>query len=138
MSIAENKILIEKYIDEIWNKGNMNIIDELTSPGYVRYVTLPDMTLNQEGQKKRIAAFRKAFPDVHVTIEDLVAEGEKVTVRVSIRGTHQHQFQDIAPTGKAILITAIDIIRIADGRIAEHWGITDQQSLLQQIGGKIR
>lgn len=137
MSIAENKVLVQRYIEEVWNKGNLNIIDELTSSGYVRFIALPDVTLNSEGQKKRIAAFRTAFPDVHVTIEDMTAEKDKVTVRVSIRGTHQQQFQGIEPTGRQILITAIDIVRIADGRIVEHWGVTDQLSLLQQLGGKI-
>jgi predicted ester cyclase len=134
MSPEENKNIIRRYIEEMWNKGNSGIIDELTTPNYIRYIAGPGGRLDREGQKKRISGFRAAFPDIHVTIEDLVAESDRVAVRVSITGTHQQQFQGIAPTGRRISITAIDIIHISKGKIVEHWGVTDQLTMLQQIG----
>jgi steroid delta-isomerase-like uncharacterized protein len=134
MSIEENKTIVRRYVEEAWNKGNVDIIDELMAPNYARHIAGPGGALNREGNKQRIAGLRAAFPDIQVTVEDIVAEADKVTIRVSMNGTHQKQFQGIAPTGKQVSITAIDIIRLTDGKIVDHWGVADQLALLQQLG----
>jgi len=130
--LAANKAAIRRYLDEAWNKGNMDIIDELMAPEYVRY--FPTMQLDREGQKQRIAGFRRAFPDLHLDVDRILAEGDHVAFRVSIRGTHQGPFRGIAPTGKHVTITATDIVRLDNGKVIEHWGNLDELSLLQQLG----
>ncbi|MEJ2558224.1 MAG: ester cyclase [Anaerolineae bacterium] len=82
MSVEGNKTIVRRYLDEAGNKGNLGIIDELMAPDYARYTTGPVGALNRESQKQRIAGFRAAFPDIHVTIEDIVSEADKVTVQV--------------------------------------------------------
>ncbi len=134
MSTEENKAAIRRYIDEAWNKGNVNIIDEVMAPDYIRYMNEPGKSLNREGQKQRILGFRKAFPDLHLAIEDMVAEGDKVSFRMFMRGTHQGTIMGIDPTGREITLSAIDIARFADGKIVEQWGQMDTLGLLQQLG----
>ena len=136
MSTEENKATVRRYLEEAWNKGNVGIIDELMASDYSRYMSGPAQPLNREGQKQRITSFHKAFPDIHLTIEDLVAEGDKVVFRITIRGTHQGAFMGIAPTGKPVTVSAIDIARFADGKIVEHWGQMDSLGLMQQLGGQ--
>ena len=101
---------------------------------YARYMSGPAQPLNREGQKQRITAFRKAFPDLHLTIDDLISEGDQVVFRVTVRGTHQGAFMGISPTGKSVTVTAIDIARFVNGKIVEHWGQMDSLGLMQQLG----
>jgi predicted ester cyclase len=89
MSTEDNKAHVRCYLEEAWNKGNVGIIDELMASDYARYMSGPAQPLNREGQKQRITAFRKAFPDLHLTMDDLIAEGDQVVFRVTVRGTHQ-------------------------------------------------
>ncbi len=134
MSVEENKAIVKRYLDEAWNKGNVNILDEVASPNYARYVAGQDKPLDREGQKQRITGFRKAMPDLHLSIDDLFGEGDRVVFRVTVRGTQQEPFMGAAPTGKQITVPAIDIVRIADGKIADHWGLMDTFGLRQQLG----
>ncbi len=105
MSTEENKALVRRYLEEAWNKGNVGILDELMASDYARYMSGQASPLNREGQKQRITAFHKAFPDLHLTIDDLVAEGDKVVFRITVRGTHQGAFMGISPTGKLVTVT---------------------------------
>lgn len=132
MPAEEHKAIIRRYLDEAWNKGNVDIIDELMAPTYARYMGVA-APLNREGQKQRILGFRRGFPDLHVTVEDLFAEGDRVGFRLVLRGTHQGEFMRIAPTGKQVAVVAIDIARFVDGKVVEHWGQTDTLGLLQQL-----
>ncbi len=134
MSTEENKATIRRYIEEAWNKGNVAIIDELMAPSYARYMAGSAPPLDREGQKQRIKGFLNAFPDLRLTIEDLVAEGDKVVFRMTGRGTHHSAFMGIAPTGKPMTITIIDIARFANGQVVEHWGNRDDLGMLQQLG----
>jgi len=88
-------------------------------------------------QEQRIIDFQAAFPDLHFTIEDLVAEGDRVVFRATMRGTHQGLFRDIAPTGRPIAVAVLDIVRVADGAFAEQWGGPDLLDLLQQLGAVV-
>jgi len=134
MSAEENKAIVRRYLDEAWNRGNVNILDEVTAPTYARYLAGLDTPLDQEAQKQRIASFHKAMPDVHLSIDDLFAEGDRVVFRITLRGTHQGTFMGAAPTGKPITVTAIDIVRMVDGKIVDHWGQMDTLGLRQQLG----
>jgi predicted ester cyclase len=134
MSAEENKAIIRRYIEEAWNKGNVNIIDQVMADNYARYIPGPELPLDREGQKQRIRAFRLAFPDFHLTIDDMVAEGDKVAFRMTGTGTQHGTFMGIAPTGRQTTITIIDIARFASGKIVEHWGNRDELGMLLQLG----
>ena len=130
--VAANKAAVRRYLDEAWNKGNLGIIDELMAPGYVRYT--PAGQLDREGQKQRIAGFRQALPDLHAEVDRILAEDDQVAFRIMMRGAHQGPLLGVAPTGKAVKITATDIVRMENGRVVEHWGNMDELGLLRQLG----
>jgi steroid delta-isomerase-like uncharacterized protein len=132
MSTEDNKALIRRLYAEVMHKGNMTSADELISPRYVEHVPLP--TPGREGLKELVRTARSGFPDLHPTIEDLVAEGDRVAVRVVARGTHQNTFMGTPASGKAVEWREIHIYRVVDGQIVEHWAQVDFLSLLQQIG----
>ncbi|OGT80650.1 MAG: hypothetical protein A3H91_15255 [Gammaproteobacteria bacterium RIFCSPLOWO2_02_FULL_61_13] len=135
MSTDRNKELYWRFMSEVANKGNMKIADEILSPQVKEYEKLPPgYPPTGEGIKRLFAMLRNAFPDLHISIEDQLAEGDKVVARVTLRGTHQGDFLGIAPTHRPIAYEAIDISRFADGRMVEHWGIPDYLTLLQQLG----
>jgi steroid delta-isomerase-like uncharacterized protein len=134
MSAEENKAIIRRYIEEAWNKGNVNIIDQLMAENYARHMAGPEPPLNREGQKQRIRAFRRAFPDFHLTIDDMIAERDEVAFRMTGTGTQEGTFRGIAPTGRQTSIIIIEIARFADGKIVEQWGSRDDLGMLQQLG----
>ena len=134
MSTEENKALVHRYIEEAWNKGNVGVIDELTTVDYSRYITGGGKPLNREGQKQRISSLRKGLPDLHLSVEDVIAEGDKVVIRWRIHATHQGDLMGTPPTGKQVSITGMDIVRLAEGKFAEHWGESDTLGFMQQLG----
>jgi predicted ester cyclase len=122
MSTEDHKALVRRFYEEVFNKKNMAAIDDFVAPNHI------------EGAKQSITMYLTAFPDLHVTVEDMVAEGDKVVARLTVRGTHQGAFLGIPPTGKQVTGTAIDVNRIADGKSVEHWNEMDTLGLLQQLG----
>ena len=134
MSAEENKAIVRRYLDEAWIKRNVDILDELMAPDYARYLPGQDQPLDREGQKRRIAGFHAAMPDMDFLIEDLFAEGDRVVFRVMIRGTHTGPLMGVAPTGKQLTVTAIDIARLENGKIVDHWGQMDMAGLMRQLG----
>ncbi len=137
MSIEENKSLARRYVEQVLNEGNLDALNDLISPHYKRYLSPTATPLTPELQKQRLAGLRAAFPDVHLTIEDMIAEGDRVMVRMTLRGTHRGTFQGIAPTGKPVTVFALDVVRIENGQMVEHWGGPDLLNLLQQLGAII-
>ena len=134
MSTEENKILVHRFNDEYINAGNLAAADELVAVDIVDHTSPPGLTHGRESHKKVVALFHTAFPDVRWTLEDVIAEGDKVAVRLTMRGTHQGEFFGIPPTGKQVTVSGIHIVRIANGRIAEHWGTNDDLGFLRQLG----
>jgi steroid delta-isomerase-like uncharacterized protein len=137
MTLETNKALIRRHFDEIWNQYRLEVANQLVDAAYFSHFPV-------SGQPDGIADFRYAvemlrtsFPDLTITIEDLIAEGDKVVTRLTARGTHQGTFRGIAPTGRVVSWTGIRIFRIAEGKIVEHWANWDDLSLLQQLGGRI-
>lgn len=126
----ENKELVRR-VYELANRRELNAFFELLAPEYVEHLPTGDISLEQVRQYAR--TFFNAFPDVHFTIEDMVAEGDKVAVRVTWAGTHKGVFMDIAPTGNKIDITNANVIKIVAGKWVEFWNITDIR-LIQQLG----
>ena len=131
MSVEENKAIVRHHMDEVWSKGNLDVIDEIFATDFFSHGR---QERGVEGLKQTIARQRAAFPDLQVTIEDLIAEGDKVVIRRTIRGTHKGEFQGIAPTDKQTALASIAIFRIDDGKIKEIWQVNDRLSLLEQIG----
>jgi predicted ester cyclase len=129
--------LAARNIEDVWKQRDFAALDELLAPDYRRYVSATAAPLNREGQKERIYGFHTAFPDLHFTIEDLLAEGDRVTFRVALRGTHQGVFpffQGIAPTGKSVTISVLDVVRFEGSKFAEQWGGPDLFDLFRQLG----
>ena len=133
MSVEENKALIRRLIEEAWNKGNLAVIDELLSPDYVLHIAAPG-TPDREGYKQAVNMYRTDWSDFRLTVEDMVAEGDKVAMRGTLRGTHKGEHMGIAPTGKELTLTAIAIRRFEGGKIVEEWVETDMLGLMQQMG----
>ena len=134
MSTEANKALARRFIEEVWNKRNMAAIDDLMAPNHVDHPEQPPFDLDREASKQYTMGYLAAFPDMHFTIEDVVAEGDMVVTRWTGRGTHQGTMPGIAPTGKSVTVTGISISRIAGGQAVESWTTWDQLGFLQQLG----
>jgi len=135
MSIEDNKVLARRYLEEVYSKGNLEVIDECLDRDIQDHEEFGDqMPAGLVGVRELVKAFRAAFPDISVTIDDLVAEDDRVFIRASWVGTHKGEFMGISPTGKRIYFSSMDEIRVGDGMIKEHWGITDTISLVLQLG----
>ena len=135
MSTEQNKALARQLVEEVLNKGNMARADEILAPDFVEHEELPPgMLPDREAPKQLTAMLRNAFPDFKATINDLVAEGDKVVIHMTWSGTQQGEFMGIPPTGQPISVGVFDILRIAGGQIVEHWGLTDTMSMMQQLG----
>jgi steroid delta-isomerase-like uncharacterized protein len=124
-----------RYYEEIWNQGRLEVCDELIAPDYVNQsAPLPGLPPGPEGLKQIVAAVRRAFPDLHYTIEDLVLGGEKAALRVTMRGTHRGEFLGAAPTGRQVEVQEIQIEHLHDDRIVAHWHLIDELGLRRQLG----
>jgi steroid delta-isomerase-like uncharacterized protein len=137
MSNEGNKSLVRRYVEEVLIRGDMGVANELLSPDYRRYTSANAAPLTVESQKQRLSGMRAAFPDWQITVEDLVAEGDRVSFRVTIRGTHKGQFLNLPPTGRPIIISGLDVVRIENGKFVEHWGGPDVFDALRQLGAVI-
>jgi steroid delta-isomerase-like uncharacterized protein len=130
-----NKKAVRRLIEEVWNKGNLQVTEELFAPNYAHHdPSTPDAGRGPEGEKKRATLYRTAFQDFKLTIEDLIAEGETVMARWTCRGSHRGVLNGIAPTGKQFAITGISVARFADGKMVEGWINWDALGLMQQLG----
>lgn len=129
-----NKAVMERFYAQVINAGNLDLIDELLADEFVEYEEFPEMSHDREGVKKIFGMFRAAFPDLTFTPESLIAEGDLVAARVTIRGTHQGEFMGIPATGRQIELQAMDFVQFADGKGTAHWGVSDMMRLMQQLG----
>lgn len=131
----QNKNLVRRAVEEIWNRGNYDNMEEFVSHDFVAHSSaLNEETHGHEGAKQFFIQLRKAFPDIHFTIEDQIAEEDRVVTHWTAQGTHKGEFNGIPPTGKQVRVTAIDIDRIVNGKVVECWTNMDELGLLQQLG----
>jgi steroid delta-isomerase-like uncharacterized protein len=134
MSTEEDKAIVRRGIEQFANQGNFAAIDELVDRDYVFHAPgLPELR-GHEGFTQMVMLQRTAFPDLHFTIEDMIAEGETVVTRFTARGTHRGELMGIPPTGKQASFPGILISRITNGKIVEEWEISDDLGMLQQLG----
>src|ERR1700694_2538199 len=130
-----NKTIVRRLFEEVWNKGNLPVADELFAPNYTHHdPSTPDVGRGPESEKKRATLYRAAYPDLKLTIEDIIAEGEIVMARWSCRGTHKGDLRGIAPTGKQFTITGVSVARFTGGKMAEGWIHLDALGLMPQLG----
>jgi steroid delta-isomerase-like uncharacterized protein len=136
MSLEGNKAIVRSIFEDGLNKGEVDKIAEMTAPDFFDHDIHVETGIPEgpEDMKEALIAIRRGFPDIDVTVEDIIAEGDKVVVRNTWRGTHQGEFNGIPATGRQIEIGGIVIWRIENGKIAERWATVDTLSLLQQLG----
>lgn len=135
MSTKENKAIFRRFVDEVMNQGKLSAIDELFAPEFIGHINLPPVPpMNREGVKSLFSMYHNAFSGLQTTIEDLIAEDDKVVGFLIVRGTHTGNFMGIPATRKQIAFRTMDIFRITDKKIVEHWAMPDQFSLRQQLG----
>jgi steroid delta-isomerase-like uncharacterized protein len=134
VSLEANKDLIRTYVETIFNQRQVDRAEGLVAPDYIDHAALPGQAPGLEGAKQKWAMYLAGIPDLRVTIEELVAEGDKVAVRRSYAGTHQGELLGIPATGKQLQLGGISIFRLAGGKIAEHWEQLDRLALMQQLG----
>jgi steroid delta-isomerase-like uncharacterized protein len=133
MSAEENKAVVRRWVEEAYNKGNVAVADAIYAPDYV----LHDLTApvrGPEALKQFATMYRTAFPDLRITLEDMIAEGDTVVWRYTARGTQHGELTGLPPTGKPVTVTGIVISRFAGGRWAEDWHSQDTLGMLQQLG----
>ena len=134
MSTEQNEALVNRYMEEVWNKGNLDALDELFAENYVAGLPMPGTSPDLEGFRQFIAMARAAFPDLRQTVEDSFAAGDRVVQRWTFGGTHKAEFMGVPPTGKDVAFDGISIYRIEGGRILQDWTIPDLASLMTQLG----
>lgn len=134
MSAEQNRSTVRRFIEEGLNQQNMALMESHYSPQLVDHALPPAMPDGREGRKLFAQAFFAAFPDVHIHMEDLLAEGDRTVLRWSAHGTHKGALMGIPATGKAVTMTGIAIDRFENGQSVEHWEIIDQMGLMQQLG----
>lgn len=134
MSAEENKAIVRRFWG-VWEDGNIGLVDELVASDYVNHSPgMPDQPEGPEGIKAVVSMFRSGMPDLRVVIHDMVAEGDRVVVRYAIEGTHEGDLFGVPPTGRRVSIESITVERVSDGRIREHWRVTDTLNMMQQLG----
>ncbi len=134
MSAEENKALLRHYVEEIHNKVNLDALDQFYAVDFVDHNAWPGIPPGIEGMRQTYAIIHSAVSNLHVTIDDMIAEEDRIVVRFTANAVHTGEFMGIPATGKEISMMEIRIYRIDDGKIVEHWGLMDSATLMQQIG----
>lgn len=130
----QNKAATRRWLQEGFDRQKLEEFDRYFSPELVNHALPPGLPPGLEGTKMLASIFFGAYPDIRLTIEDLLAEGDKVMARWTARGTHKGELMGIAPTGKEVVVSGVIIDRFADGKSVEHWELFDQLGMMQQLG----
>ena len=134
MTPEENKARVRQAFNEIMNKGNLSAVDEYLAPDFVGYFSNAPAVQGREGFKQFISMWLAAFSPLSVTVDDALAEGDKVVARVTFRGTHTGPLMNIPPTGRQVVTTGLNIFRLVDGKTVEQRAMSDDLGLMQQLG----
>lgn len=132
--LERNKSLVARYLEEVVNTGDVDRLDEFISPDYVEVYENTVYPLGLDGAKEHVLGVRRTYPDLRVTVEQQIAEGDWVATRVTARGTHQGEWLGIQPTGKTLVYTGVNLDRVVDGRIVEHGGAANLLGPLLEAG----
>jgi steroid delta-isomerase-like uncharacterized protein len=131
---VEPKELCRSFMEEVLSGGELDRIDEFVSADVVEHEEVPGQPPGRDGVRAFLEMTHAAFPDFRVEIEQLLAEGDTVVIRSRFLGTHEGEFMGIPATGREMDMAVIDILRVADDKIVEHWGITDTMAMMEQLG----
>lgn len=134
MSVEANKAVARRLFEELWNDANPQAVERLVAEDFVDHSPPPGITPDRRGLEQWVAAVTRAFPDLHFTIEEQIAEGDKVVTRWTAHGTHRDSFLGIEATGKQVIIAGVSIWRIIDGSVQEGQAVWDKLDMMQQLG----
>lgn len=135
MSVEDNKALQRRFYDEVINGGNLDLIDDLIAEDFVDHEVFPGLpNTGPEATKAGLGMFLAAFPDLHFSADEMIAERDKVVTRGTLSGTHKGEFMGVSPTNKSFEVQFMDIVHIHDGKVTEHWGLADQGAMMEQLG----
>ena len=129
-----NSDRVRQFYDEVVNAGAIDRVDEFCTEDFVEHEEFPGLPADREGVKQFFSMLRAAFPDLRMTPEVVMEDGDRVIARFHMTGTHQGDFMGVRASGRRVDIEGYDELRLVDGRAAEHWGATDTMELMQQLG----
>ena len=135
---AAARTIIAAYLERVWGARDLAALDELVDPAYRRHVSALLKPLTIEGQRSRLAAMQAAFPDVSIELGEVVAAGDLVAFQSIMRGTHLGEFRGLPPTGRSFVVHLVDLVRVREGRLQEHWGGPDLLDLVTQLGATLQ
>ena len=133
MSEEENKMIVRRFLEDVWGQGNLSLVDDMIAEDHVHHLTRRDVD-SPEGVKQLVTWFRIFLPDLQIAVKDVVAEADKVVIYFAFLGTDTGGYRDRPPSGQAVVYDGIDIFRLAGGKIVERWGVIDTLSMMYQIG----
>jgi steroid delta-isomerase-like uncharacterized protein len=134
VSAEENKAIMRRYFS-VFEQGNIDLLDELLAPDYINHTpATPELPTGPEGVKGVVSMFRGGMPDLRVVIEDMIAEGDKVATRYTLEGTHEGELFGVPPTAQRLSIKSFTVERVSEGRIRDHWRVSDNLDMMQQLG----
>ncbi|MDU8943117.1 ester cyclase [Ovoidimarina sediminis] len=131
------RALVTRYVTEVLNAGRFDLLDEICAPDYRRHLAPGAAPLDLAAQRARLEGIRRAFPAWELTLHEIVVEGDLATFRATVRGTHDGPLLGLPPSGRSVVTLALDMIRVEDGRFADHWGGPDLFTLVQACGGRL-
>jgi steroid delta-isomerase-like uncharacterized protein len=135
VSIEENKAVVQRFVDEVLNGQSMTAADEILAPDHIlNYMLLPEPMIGAKAWEQSVSGYFTAFPDMVVSIDNMIGEGELVAARWTAVATHKGELMGIPPTGRRVTWIGQGVYRIVDGKIVEQWGIDDALGLMQKLG----
>ena len=134
VSVEANKAVVRRFVGEVLAQGNFAALNALAAPDCLDHAAPPGHPSGLVAISHLVVLWHAAFPDLQITIEDLLGEGEKVAVRATLRGTHRGDFFGVLPTGRQVTVTALELYCLAGGKIVERWAVVDTLGLLHQLG----
>jgi steroid delta-isomerase-like uncharacterized protein len=132
--MADYKALAQRWFTEVMNEGKEEVIDELCAENFVDHDPLPGTSPDRQGIHDFVKQVRAAFPDIEMTADDILVEGDRLAVRSTVRGTHQGEFMGIPASSKKVEVSNYDFVRFENDQVVEHWGTIDSAALMEQIG----
>ena len=134
MSSEQNKTIVRRLLEEPWT-GNLRVVDELIDPKYIGYdQAIPEPLRGPDGFKENVATYRGAYSDARITVDEQIAEGDKVATRWTGRGTHDGDLMGVSPTGKKVTVSGLTFSRIANGKVVEDYTNWDTFGMMQKLG----
>lgn len=134
MSVDANKVVVQRLYDDLFNRARLGVADELVAVGCISHAAPLGTPVGPDGLRQAVALLRAAFPDGRYVIEDLVGEDDRMAARLLFQGTHRGPFRGLVPTGRRVTQAQVHLLRLAEGRVAEHWALRDDLGLLEQLG----